>query len=98
MAAIAHPNMITVYKYETSESEDTNQLWVAEDTHMVFCVRRDGNSGWHGRFRETGRGMATLDFQHHGNVASLKHAILARTLNGWRGFDYDNDTALANLL
>ena len=93
MAAIfgySEPHLTTVYQYyetceadrEDCEQSYTSQLWVAEDSGLVCYVRRDGNSGWHGRFRETGRGMATIDFQYRGNVNLLKHHMLARRLHG----------------
>ena len=35
-----------------------------------------------------GRGMATLDFHHNGYDGLLKHTVLARTGDGWKGLDY----------
>ena len=65
---------------------------------MVLFVRSDGNSDWHGRFRETGRGMAFLDFHHDGDEELLKHAVLVRTDDGWRGFDAANRMVMMNEL
>ena len=87
------PTFVTVYQYDNQSIPGYyNQLWVAENTGLVMYVGQRGHTEWHGRFEELPFNMAAVTFHHHGQQNRLKHAVLTKRQNGYRGVDYRNRT------
>ena len=84
--------VITVYKYENSESPNfTNQLWVRGDTGLVMYVSKGGYTNWHGHFNRIGGHMASLSFDYDGDADNLKQVMLVgMERDSLSGVDYAN--------
>ena len=98
MDAIAlAPLFVAVYSYDNASGPGyTNQLWIDEANGTVCYVWQHGHTPWHGNWTELPMSMASLRFNHAGDVLNLKQAILLRTVTGWRGVDYANRQVTMN--